>query len=193
MAFDLNTRTESRVVIPQLRQLLLTAMGGPAGQPEADARGVHARPEGGRPDSVAALRDMLPRGAGMSQRVRTPVIAPDGKHLAVFLGMGQEQGLWLLPMGAGDVRKLVADLAWPLAWLDEEAIMFVRDPFGGSGNTRIEVASSVDGATETVLELPFRCDFGNLTVSRDGDRVVCALRESTSDVYVIEGVDLRMR
>jgi len=120
-------------------------------------------------------------------------MAPDGTQLAAFLGVGQEPGLWLLPTGAGTATKLVDGLAWPMAWLDDGAILFVRDPFGGSGNTRIEKASSAGGDIQTVLELPFRCDFANLTVSRDTDRAVCALRESTSDVYVIDGLDLRMR
>ena len=86
----------------------------------------------------------------MSQRVRTPVVAPDGKHFAAFLGMGREQGLWLLPTGAGDAEKLIDGLAWPLVWLDEEAIVFVRDPFGGSGNTRIEMTFTAGGATLNV-------------------------------------------
>ena len=129
----------------------------------------------------------------MSRRVRTPIMAPDGTQLAAFLGVGRELGMWLLPTGAGAATKLVDGLAWPLAWLDDEAILFVRDPFGGSGNTRIEKVSSAGDAVQTVLVLPFRCDFANLTVSRDADRAVCALRESTSDVYVIDGLDLRMR
>ena len=129
----------------------------------------------------------------MQPRIRTPVIAPDGVRVAAFLGNRRDAGLWLLSMDESVPRKLVDGRAWPLGWTDDDAILFVRNPFGGSGVSRIEKVSSNNAVVETVLELPFECELGNLTVARQGNRAVCALTESTSDVWLVEGIELPVR
>jgi len=122
-----------------------------------------------------------------------PVMAPDGKRFAAFLGMREATGLWLLSTDEGVTTRLVEGLAWPLLWTNDDAVLFVRDPFGNMANTRIEKVPSSGGTADVVTELPFHCDLGDLAISRNGNTVVCATRESTSDVFVIDGLNLRLR
>jgi hypothetical protein len=129
----------------------------------------------------------------LQRQIRVPVISPDGTRFAVFFGTPQEAGLWLLTTDGRAPSKLIDGNAWPLSWTSDGSVLFVRDPFGRSDVTLIERVSS-DGATvATVMELPFRCGFGDLAVTREADRVVCALSEATSDVWVIDGLELPVR
>jgi len=191
VAYDLDTQTESRVQLPRLGELMRDVLRDRTDlrPPGADTPAAGPLP---RPDSTGPVPDRVGRG-GLSTRVRMPVMAPDRARFAAFLGFATEVGLWVLSTDGGVARKLVTGLAWPLLWTEDETIFFVRDPFGGSGNTQIERVSSGGGTTEVVLQLPFRCELGNLTISRDGERVVCAEREGISDVWVIDGLDLTVR
>jgi len=187
VAFDLNTEQESRVEMTQLRQLFARIMGATA--PDT----LTADPDRAPPDSGTPLAGRLMRAGGTEPRVRMPVMAPDGKRFAAFLGMREATGLWLLSTDEGVTTRLVEGLAWPLLWTNDDAVLFVRDPFGNIDNTEIEKVPSSGGAADVVLELPFHCDLGDLAISRDGTTVVCATRESTSDVFVIDGLNLRLR
>jgi serine/threonine-protein kinase len=191
VAYDLDTQTESRVRIPRLGDSMRDAVRNRANLRTPGAETPAAAPVP-RPDSMNPVPDRG-AGGGLAARVRMPVVAPDGGRFAAFFGFASEVGLWVLSTDGSVARKLVPDLAWPLLWTEDDTIFFVRDPFGGSGNTQIERVSTGGGKTEVVLQLPFRCEFGNLTISRDGELVVCAVREGTSDVWVIDGLDLTVR
>jgi serine/threonine-protein kinase len=191
VAFDLDSRTESLVQLPRLGDLMRDAVRNRSDLRLPGAEDLATGPLP-RPDSAAPIPDRVARG-GFAARIRMPVIAPDGGRFVAFFGFATEVGLWVLSTDGGVARKLVTGLAWPLLWTEDDTIFFVRDPFGGSGNTQIERVSSGGGKTDVMLQLPFRCEFGNLTISRDGERVVCAVREDISDVWVMDGLDLTAR
>ena len=193
VAVNLSTREESRVEMIQLRELFNRSRGVPTGRPGSAPESLPPNPERPLPDSATPLPGRLSRAGGMAPRVRMPVMAPDGNRFAAFLGMRAETGLWLLSTDEDVTRQLVTGLAWPVLWTNDDAVLFVRDPFGNLDNTRIEKVPSSGGTAEVVMELPFHCDLGNLAIFRDGTRVVCAVRENTSDVFVIDGLDMRMR
>jgi Tol biopolymer transport system component len=195
VSIDLDSGAETPVDMSQLRAALFSLMA-PPGSPAM--LGFDSMPPA-RPVGSESLPDLRgqqtppdsPRR--MQPRIRTPVIAPDGVRVAAFLGNRRDAGLWLLSMDESVPRKLVDGRAWPLGWTDDDAVLFVRNPFGGSGVSRIEKVSSDNAVVQTVLELPFECELGNLTVSRQGNRAVCALTERTSDVWVVEGIELPVR
>jgi hypothetical protein len=80
--------------------------------------------------------------------------------------------------------------ALPLVWGDTDLIYFVRSEPGDSGLTIVEAVNAATGSAGPTLPLPVSCDTRSLSVSRDGSRAVCAVREAESDVWVVDNLDL---
>jgi hypothetical protein len=112
--------------------------------------------------------------------------------VAMFRGSRDQVGLWIVPTGEGEARKLLDGVVVPLAWEGNRAIHVVRDPVAGMQATRIERVALSGGAARVALELPFACDISGLSLSHDAGRAVCAVREGVSDVWVVDGLTLRL-
>jgi hypothetical protein len=119
-----------------------------------------------------------------------PVLSPDEKEIGVFVAAPGQLGLWIVPVAGGEPRKLVSGLAVPLAWGNRNTIYFVQRGTTDPAHTVVEQVDATTGAVGRRFELPLRCELGDLTIDRTGDRVVCAVREETSDVWVIDNLNL---
>jgi len=150
--------------------------GAPAASVEG-AAAIRARgAAGGRPPSVLV---------GGRERA---VFDPDHRQLAVYAGGPGAAGLWILPLAGGALRKLLDGPVYPLRWSRDGSIRFVRGLFHAGAGASIERIGEEGGPVSKELVLPFHCELPNLTVSDDGRRAVCAVAESTSDVWVLDGL-----
>ncbi len=135
---------------------------------------------------------------GFPGLVAAPIYSPDGRSI-VTLGGGSRElpgnrlGMWRVPLDDGTPQLLTEGVAVPLAWSADDRIYFLRDPFAGSGVTQIESLPAAGGTPEPHVQLPFGCAASDITISRDGRLVVCAVSEVESDVSVVENLGLRER
>jgi len=120
----------------------------------------------------------------------SPVLSPDGSRVALFVAAPGHTGLWTAGVAGAQPHKLVDGNAVPLVWGDTGFIYFVKSEPGDSGRTIVEAVNAATGSAGSSFPLPVSCDPGSLSVSRDGSRFVCAVREAVSDVWVVDNLDL---
>jgi Tol biopolymer transport system component len=118
------------------------------------------------------------------------LFSTDGHSVVAFGGTGRggnDLGLWIASLEDGAPRRLVAGMAVPVAWSGDQ-VYFVRDMTGGAGGAQIERIALSGGTPEPYVELPEECRSRELAVSRDATKLVCAVAEVESDVWVVENV-----
>jgi Tol biopolymer transport system component len=117
------------------------------------------------------------------------VFSPDGSSIAALgAGTAGERGfgLWIIRRDGGSPLRLVEGAALPLAWSPDGVIYFIRDLFGNADGRRIERVSASGGEPELQMVLPATCDLGDISISTDGNKVVCTAVEVESDVWLID-------
>ena len=132
---------------------------------------------------------------GFPGRPMFPMFSPDGRSVIAVGGQpgsstGSQLGMWMVSLEGWSADLLVAGMAIPLAWSQRGEIYFLRNPFERSGHTRIAMITPNGGQSQTLLDLPFSCGFTELSISRDGKQVICAVADVESDVYVVEALGL---
>jgi hypothetical protein len=186
VSFDVATGAEMLVELTALRQVV-TAGRRPA-QPDTGADSP------GPPDAPimppANQERQRPRAGPWGGRILSAVLSPTGTDIALFMAAPGQTGLWVTSLQGGQPRRLVDGNAVPLAWSNAGVIYFVRSDPGESGQTTVESIDATDGAAGPSFVLPVGCAAGGLSVSRDGRRAVCAVREEESDVWVVDNLDL---
>jgi len=175
-SFDVTTGVETLIELTALRQIVTTA------RPSGSSDSSPPPPEG-------SGRQRPGQGPG-GGRMLSPVLSPDGTRVALFVAAPGQTGLWTASVAGAQPHKLVDGNALPLVWGDTDVIYFVRSEPGDSGRTIVEAVNAVTGSAGPSLPLPISCDAGSLSVSRDGNRAVCAVREAESDVWVVDNLDL---
>jgi len=163
--------------------------------PDNEAEGEGGRAGRGRPRFVVI--DLTTDSESDFERdgffgFTSPVFSPDGRSVAA-LGASRSGergfGLWVAPDTGRLPRRLVEGAAMPLVWAADDTIYFIRDVLGSTATRRIERVSAVGGEPEVHVTLPASCDLSDISISLDGNKIVCAAVEMESDVWVVDSFD----
>jgi len=143
-------------------------------------------PEGG--DPVPLLTD--DRGGTFFQEARSP----SGSRIA-FSGnrpAGDDLKVWVLDRATGEERLLYDGWAAPFAWSPDGAWVYLitDDPtFCRQGRTAVLRVSTDGEEVERWFDLPGPIGgWSSISMSADGDGVVCAARDRRADVWILEGI-----
>lgn len=149
--------------------------------------------------NLTALRDRI--APGLAERYERAVPPRDQDHshppppthppatrAALFVAAQGHTGLWTASVAGAEAHRLIDGAAVPLVWSDTDVIYFVRTEPGDSGRTIVEAVNTVTGAAGPSLPRPVSCEA--VSLSGDGNRAVCAVREAVSDVWVVDNLDL---
>jgi len=124
-----------------------------------------------------------------------PCFSPDGKKVAVnwnrresgkHRGPTTGRGVWLISLEDGSQTCLLKGKYYPLGWSLDGKTIYAWSP----DRKPIEILTApVDGSTpKTIAILPFD-NVESLSISPDGKKVVCAVFQLQSDVWLMENFD----
>ena len=126
-------------------------------------------------------------------RIGAAVMSPDGRSLAALSFGAGGGGLWQIPLEGGRPVRLLSGLSVPVLWSRDGGIYFVRSTPDGADLTTIERVPAGGGPARVVQQLPFRCAIGDLTIAPEAGSAVCAVDETTTDVWLVDHLDLSVR
>lgn len=121
--------------------------------------------------------------------VFSPRYSPDGKNVAVSWHHSEGgAGLWLISLEDTSQTLLCKGSLWPIEWSADGKWICVWNPVDSEKIFKIPASG---GEPKMVVTLPFKgkIDFYELAMTLDGRSVVCAVRESVSDVWLMENFD----
>jgi Tol biopolymer transport system component len=122
-----------------------------------------------------------------------PRYDPNGRRIAVNWNRKDGRGIWVISLDDGSqrlVRKL-ADGFRTASWsADGTALYLIETQKGGKVLLRVAVRG---GEPKIVAVLPIEKPVQEEIVSPDGRRIICAVVESVSDVWMVEHFDPDLR
>jgi Tol biopolymer transport system component/predicted Ser/Thr protein kinase len=121
-----------------------------------------------------------------------PRSSPDGKSLAVFWNQTGGVGVWLISAEDSshtflyDVDSHGSGMTYPIQWSEDGKWIYAWDIGQRAQNVLMIPASG--GEPETLVTVPFD-GIGGVSMTQDAKRIVCAVEETQSDVWVMENFD----
>lgn len=120
--------------------------------------------------------------------------SPSGSRIA-FSGNrpdGDDLRVWMLDCATGEERLLHDGWAAPFAWSPDGAYVYLitDDPaMRRQGRTAVLRVSEDGGDAERLFDLPGPLGgWSSISMSGDGSRLVCAVRDRRADVWILEGI-----
>ena len=112
-----------------------------------------------------------------------PQISPDQSTLAVAWNRSSGRGLWLISVDGATQRPIHLDWVLPLKWSHDGESVYAQ-----ADSRRLLRVPTAGGKPEFLMEIPFEdALIGDIT--SDGKRLVVAVRETTSDLWLIDNFD----
>lgn len=141
---------------------------------------------------TASQAPLFPKADGRT--VFQSSVSPDGSTMAVAGNRGFEYDLrvWLIDLADRSERLLYGGWAAPFAWSPDGEWVFLitDDPELKTGQESVILRVHVEsGAVERLLECPgVAAGWSSISMSADGRRIVCAIRDIQRDAWLVEGV-----
>jgi Tol biopolymer transport system component len=118
-----------------------------------------------------------------------PVAAPTGEWVAIWWNRPDTQGLWLVSLVDTSSRFLGAGRV-AIGWRGVDSLFVMSDVGRREGGGRSVFLVPVEGgAPRPLMDLPGNAEPWNVAVSSDGSRIVAALEETQSDVWIVDHFD----
>lgn len=122
-----------------------------------------------------------------------PLVAPDGRRVAVDWNRRPEAGVWVVALGDTEQHLVLArgarGLVRPAGWSADGNAVYVRR----TGPDDIALVPVTGGAPRRVLALPAPKAECQVRETPRGIRMACVLPETESDAWLMEGFDGRRR
>jgi hypothetical protein len=113
-----------------------------------------------------------------------PEYAPEGKRVVAAWNRAPGPGLWLNSLIDHSAGMLYTGLLFPAGWSPDGKLVYA---FAYEGSNTIVSIPAGGGTPQTVATLPGKID--DAVVAPDGKKIVCAVGEKTSDVWLVENLD----
>jgi Tol biopolymer transport system component len=113
-------------------------------------------------------------------------VSPNGKQLAVWWNRpgDTEDGLWVLDWPSRNPRMLVAGDYYPAGWSPNDQFVYGYEYLG----RQVVRVSTTTGKAQPIGSFPQGALEG-CDVSPDAKAIVCAVRETKSDAWLVENFD----
>jgi Tol biopolymer transport system component len=115
--------------------------------------------------------------------------SPDETRVAVYWNRPPQRGIWIVSPATGAEDKVYDGYAFPAGWSPDGTSIYAVDV---SDSARLLSIPASGGEARMLAELPWPTDSLNCT-TRDGRRFVCAVPQSSSDVWIAQHFDSDVR
>ena len=117
--------------------------------------------------------------------------SPDERRVAVYWNRPPQRGIWILSPATGAEDKVYDGYAFPAGWSPDGLSVYAVD-LSNSNSARLLSVPASGGNARVLAALPWPTE-GLNCVTRDGRRFVCAVPQSTSDVWIAQHFDPDVR
>ena len=120
----------------------------------------------------------------------SPVVSPDGRRAAIPSHPRRPEGIWSITLDGGPNPRIATFYGYPILWSDDDLIYVIRSARGRAdtgARREIWIVPADGGAPTFYVELPLDCI--HVSMARDARHVVCDVRSTTSDIWIVENFD----
>jgi hypothetical protein len=117
--------------------------------------------------------------------------SPDETRVALYWNRPPQRGIWILFPATGAEDKVYDGYVFPAGWSPDGLSVYVVD-LSDSNSPRLLSIPGSGGDARVLAELPWQTE-GVHCASRDGRRFVCAVPQSSSDVWITQHFDADVR
>lgn len=114
--------------------------------------------------------------------------SPDETRVAIYWNRPPQRGIWILSPATGAEDKIYDGILFPAGWSPDGTSVYAVDV----SNAALLSIPASGGEARVIAVLPWPPDDLNCT-TRDGRRFVCAVPQSSSDVWVAQHCDPDVR
>ena len=122
-----------------------------------------------------------------------PCPSPDGSQVAVYWNRKVEgEGLWLISLADDSQTLLQEGNSWPIGWSADGEWLFAWNY--SERPVRIRKIRLDGSESRIFVTLPFeQVGSGGITMTADGNRIICSVEEAISDVWLLENFDPKVK
>ncbi len=124
----------------------------------------------------------------------SPRLSPDSSNIAVFWNRLQnnesENGIWIISNKDSSQKFILRDYIFPLGWSKDSRWIYAISHYYKTPQ-EILIVSVNTGLTKLIYVFPpGEIDpYWDIDISRDGKIIVCAIKETNSDIWMMENFD----
>jgi Tol biopolymer transport system component len=128
--------------------------------------------------NVLSLEDGALRNIMQFERMRSPLLSPNGRWLAYLIAQARDasqDGMYVLDLQAADAQPRRLDFFGAYRWRDGNRLLYVPIKAGAPSNELWQMDASSGEATQLIAasaESPFKIGNGDWDVSPDGTRLL---------------------